>query len=507
MVTFSHLSRRSFLRHAALALPALAAFPQLASAAPSPLPPGEIPPPPERAVRPRKVIVVGAGLAGLAAAYELVAWGHDVTVLEARTRPGGRVWTLRSPFSDGLYAEAGAMDFSESARFMQHYVQLFGLSTASPQREDVRFAFHLRGRRILFGRGIESEWPFAVTPEEKKLGPFGIDAKYLVPPTRELGDVSDPGWDIGRFERYDRMTLAELLTSQGVSDEAVSLLSYLMGVGYGWRTGSALHRLISDFAMFELGGGKLLYLDGGADALPRAFAAALRDRIWYGAPVTKILQENGKVRAVFRQGGAEESLEADRLVCAVPCPVLRRIEISPALPPARRRILDELEHTPVTRIFVQTRRRFWHEAGEAGAGVTDLPIGMVAEQPFIRSGDQGPRGLLEAHIRGADAVPAGALGPEEQIAFAVEHLEKLHPGVRRHVEGGAAVSWHDDPWTGGAYPWWKPGQLTQWMPELARAEGRIHFAGEHTSHLCRQMEGALMSGHRAAREVHAACEE
>src|SRR5689334_7361588 len=105
MEFFSHLTRRAFLTRAALSLPAAAVLPRLPAAAEPPAPaahPDPEPPPPP-AAHPQKVIILGAGLAGLSAAHELVSWGHDVTVLEAQTRPGGRVLTLRTPFSDGLY--------------------------------------------------------------------------------------------------------------------------------------------------------------------------------------------------------------------------------------------------------------------------------------------------------------------------------------------------------------------------------------------------------------------
>ena len=95
------------------------------------------------------------------------------------------------------------------------------------------------------------------------------------------------------------------------------------------------------------------------------------------------------------------------------------------------------------------------------------------------------------------AVALGALPLDDQLTLLTGHLEKIYPGIGTYVEGGASFSWHDDPWAGGGYPWWKPGQLTGWLPELAKPEGRIFFGGEHTSHLCRQMEGAVMSGYRA----------
>jgi monoamine oxidase len=506
----SKLTRRSLIQGAALSLPALAALSRMSSAqvappaAKSAAPPiSELPPPP-RAVRPRKVIVVGAGLAGLTAAYELVNWGHDVTVLEAQTRPGGRVHTLRSPFADGLSVEAGGIDFPDSCRNMKHYVKVFNLTLAeqTPPEKPLNTAFHLRGKRFLVGRGLNPDWPYDIRPDEAKLGIFpGMYMKYMGSAADELGDPTDANWDIQRFKRFDQLTLADYMKSQGASDEAIEMLSSAMTVGYGWKTVTALHRLASDWALFNLGGGKQHFFEGGADVLPRAFAKFLRDRLYYGAPVTRIAQEGKTVRAFFRQGDGEQSLEADYLVCTAPCPVLRRVEFSPELPLVKRRIIDQIEYTPVTRIFVQLRRRFWLDAGESGGGNTDLPIRLPAEHPYVRPADAGPRGILEAHIRGVESVPVGALSLDRQLAFAAEHFEKLHPGFGRYVEGGASVSWHNDPYAGGGYAWWKPGQLTTWMPELAKAEGRIHFAGEHTSQLGRTMEGAVISGNRAAREV------
>jgi monoamine oxidase len=486
------LTRRAFLQQAALSLPALAALPRLAAADPPALP--------ERSVSPRKVIVVGAGLAGLAAAYELVSRGHDVMVLEAQLRPGGRVYTIRSPFSDGLYADAGAIDFTDSYRHLIRYVKVFNLPVVAAPQVPLATVCHLRGRRILVKAGDKPDWPFELTPEEKSLGLRGMFQKYFAV-VQQLGDPTEPGWQVGRFKSYDERTMEQFLRDQGASSGAVTLLSYVLGIGYGWSTGSALHRLVSDFAMFLRGGQTLRAIDGGMDRLPQAFAATLKERIYYGAPVVRILQEPGQVRVTFRSREAEQTLAADHLICTVPCPVLRKIEFSPALPARKRTIVEQLEYTPVTRIFVQARRRIWADAGHSGTSPTDLPIQLVAEQPFNWAADHGPRGILESHIRGSEATQVGEWDQERQIAFAIEGIEKVHPGFGGQAEGGVSIEWGTSPWAGGAYAWWKPGQLTDWMPELARAEGRIHFAGEHTSALGRTMEGALESGNRAAREV------
>jgi monoamine oxidase len=513
----SSLTRRGFLQQAAWALPAVPALlapPALGAAlGVVPVPgPGSLAldaagtgllPAADRAAKPQKVIVIGAGLAGLAAAYELVERGHEVTVLEARLRPGGRVYTLRSPWSDGLHADAGAVDFSDAYRHLLRYAKLFDLPVTSARQDSAATVFHLRGKRIVVKAGDKPDWPFDLTAEERRLGVSGLMNKYgpLVAP---IGDPTAPGWRIDLFRRYDQQTLEQFLKSLGLSSGAISLLSYCVGIGYGWSTGSALNRMISDFALFQKGNGAVRFLEGGTDLLPRAFAKALRERINYGSPVEKIFQGPDKVRAVFRQRGGEQVLEADRLICSAPCPVLRKIEFSPPLPAQKRRILEQLEYTALTGIFVQARRRIWAEAGISGDASTDLPIQLVTEHPRIRPADLGPRGILEASIRGPEAAKVGGLDRDAQLALAADNLDKLYPGFSGVFEGGTAVSWGDDPWAGGAFAWWKPGQLTEWMPELARPEGRVHFAGEHTSALARTMEGALESGNRAAREIHEA---
>lgn len=492
MDSFPGLTRRDLLKHAALSLPALATLPALAQ-------PALAADPPRPRAAPRKVIVVGAGLAGLAAAYELNLRGHEVTVLEAQGHPGGRVRTLREPFADGLYAEAGAMTFSNHYKHFLRYVETFKLPAVAVTRQPLAAVYHLRGKRLVVKPGEKPAWPYDLKPEERGLNPLELVNRYFGA-AETLGDPTAPAWRLDAFKRFDDVTLADFLKRQGASSEAVALLGDTMWWGYGWSEGSALHRLISDLFLFLLSE-RVQTLQGGNDQLPKAFAAALREKIWYGAPVSEIRQEAGRVRVAFRQGGAERTLEADRLICTVPVPALRRIEITPELPERKRRIFQQLEYIPVTRVYAQSRRRFWADAGEAGGAATDLPIRLVAEHPIVRPADAGPRAILEAHPKGVDAERLDALSPDARLALAVENLEKVHPGFRGHYEGGTSYSWGTDPWAGGGYPRWKPGQLTGWLPELVRAEGRIHFAGEHTSVLSRTMEGALESGNRAAREI------
>jgi len=141
----------------------------------------------QRASKSKKVIVVGAGMAGLTAAFELMQAGHDVTILEARMRPGGRVYTIRDPFADGLYAEAGAVDFGSAYTHLLHYIRLFDLPIAEPPHTDRNTVVYARGRRYLMPP--EPEWPFSLSPDERKLGMHQLWQKYALSAADQIG-----GW-------------------------------------------------------------------------------------------------------------------------------------------------------------------------------------------------------------------------------------------------------------------------------------------------------------------------
>jgi monoamine oxidase len=494
------MTRRELIRNAALAAPILAGLPGLAwGEEPKPTPPAD-------SRGPLQVIVVGAGLAGLAAAYELVALGHAVTVLEAGERPGGRVYTLREPFADGLFAEGGAIDFSSSYRNMMRYLKLFDLPVVPYTHGALDSVYHLRGKRLVFkvASRKEPDWPYQLTPEEKSLGLNQVFGKYFAP-ADAIGDPTLPGFKLAAWKSFDGVTLTQFLKNQGASNEAIELLGQVMGFGYGWSEVSALHRLLSDVGLFLVDPAQSSHiLVGGNDRLPQAFAKALGDRLNYGVPVVKIVQEPDRVRAVWKRGGREESLAADRLIVTAPVPALRRIAFGPALPEAKRRIIEKLEYLAVTRTYLQVDRPFWRDAGESGDANTDLPIRRVFEYPLIQSPTQRG-GILESHVRGPEGERLAHVDLPARLRLCRDNLEKVFPGFKDHYHGvGTSVAWSTNPWAGGGYAWWKPGQLTEWMPKLAEPTGRLHFAGEHTSAIGRTMEGALESGNRAAREVHGA---
>lgn len=485
------MDRRQFLKASGLATAALWLQPERAFGWPG----QRI----ERRGTAKKVIVIGAGLAGLSAAYELTQAGHDVTVLEAQMRPGGRVLTLREPFSDGLYAEAGAAGIPDAHDFTLRYIQLFQLPLNPSLPSNLGTISYHRGQRIKHTEGTNPELPYDLTPEEKELGP-AIWPRYRPSSVLdEIGDFAAPDWPPDSLKKYDQMTYAEFLRSHGASSEAIAYMTASFRWGDGADTVSAL--MVLRGTADEGKANNWYRIRGGTDLLPKAFADRLREKIQYGSPVVKIEHNAGGVRVFFLQAGASQTINGDYLVCAIPFSVLRHIKISPPFSPEKQRAIEQLPYFSVARIFLQSRRRFWIDEGFDGEAWTDLTIGNVDST----SSDQpGPRGILQSYAGGPQARQITAMKESERISFALAQMEKVHPGIRESFEGGTSKCWDEDPWARGASSWYKPGQMSELWPHVARPEGRVHFAGDHTSPWIRWMQGALHSGNRVAREINEA---
>src|SRR5262249_9066931 len=151
----------------------------------------------------QRVIVIGGGLAGLCAAYELQALGHTVTVLEAQMRPGGRVRTLREPFAPGIYVEAGAEQIPGAHEITQHYARVLGLTLLPNRTVGTRLLYHVRGQRVVNGDG--AVWPYALTDEERALGLSGLFRKYVDDVIAEVR-AGFPHQTVRALSELDRLT-------------------------------------------------------------------------------------------------------------------------------------------------------------------------------------------------------------------------------------------------------------------------------------------------------------
>lgn len=441
----------------------------------------------------KRVVVLGAGVAGLAAAFELDAAGHEVTVLEARTRPGGRVLTLREPFADGLYAEAGATRIASTNDWTLKYVRQFGLELVPFRPSGLADVYHVRGRRLVHRAPTEPEWPLPLTAEERAIGLAGLRRRYTGSVMPEIGDGGIPDTPPASLRRFDQVSYREFLRLQGASPAALELLT----LGAGEHDASALQRLR---ALTWRTGAEWWKIAGGNDRLPLAFAARLAARIHYGAAVTRVRHDESGVVVGYLQAGQAREARADHAVCTIPFPVLRGLDIAP-LSAAKRQAIADLPYPHATKTILQTRTRFWRGDGLSGFAETDLPVPEVWD---LSEGQPGQRGLLKAYITGPFSTQIAKLAPDDRLRWTLDHMERIFPGTRLEFEGGASYAWGEDPWSRGAYPTYAPGQVIDLFPAVRQSEGRLHFAGDHASVWPGWIQGAFESANRAARAIDAA---
>jgi monoamine oxidase len=450
------------------------------------------------AARPQRVAVVGAGLAGLVAAYELLRAGHTVSVFEAQERPGGRIRTRRDAFGDGLYVEEGAREFGEGYTLLNQYIAQFGLPVSSfgdpPPAQRI---FYLGGKRYAMSGGREPDWPFALSPEERRLGMQGLWEKYAQPAARPLAQPFDTRAMNRAARATDEHSLADLARKQGASDAAVLLMARAH-LGASIEHVSALQVLL--WERFLAASPNRLCLSGGNDQLPRAFAERLGPRLHYRAELRGISQDRSQVRLAIAHGPALEQVSVERVVLALPFSVLRRLELGDAFARHKRALISALRYESATRIFVHTKTRFWRQAGLDGSVDTDLPVGAVRD---LSAGQAGSAGILGTEATAAASRRLTALSALERERLGVENLSRVFPEMGANGAGARSVCWDSEPYALGAWAYFAPGEMSSMFTQVALPDGRIHFAGEHTSTLC-FMEGAVQSGQRAAQEISSA---
>lgn len=445
----------------------------------------------------RRVVVLGAGLAGLGAAYNLMRHGYEVIVLEAQERPGGRVQTEREGFQRGGHAELGAIRIFESHEYTRKFIRELDLELM-PYDTGTR-AFHLQGKRFLPPQPGQP-WPLDGLSAHEQPDPTARLGDYFGSGFAKLGDVFDPGWP-GAFPtalELDGVTMDGYMQSQGASATWRDWFYALEGRFARVNAAAA-------FAVESLTTGSMLgSIRGGNDRLPRALAAALGRRVKYRSEVLRIAQDRHHVTVGYRdRAGRRHQIDADRCVCALPFAPLRRVTIATPFSQSKMAAIEELQYMAVARCYFQARSRFWeHDPLGPLGGLNLVGSDTKAGRVWNTSSQQAdPQlGMIQAYMFDTEALEFAPLG-DRRVPVTRGLMRQLLPGIPGQIVGVAHKAWQEDPWAGGGWGWVQPGDLRWMFPAMRQIEGRVHFAGEHTSIWAAWMNGALESAERVTQEI------
>ncbi|MGO4889453.1 flavin monoamine oxidase family protein [Anaerobacillus sp. MEB173] len=457
---------------------------------------------------PKKIIILGAGMAGLVSASLLKQAGHNVTILEATDRVGGRIYTLKRDFRDGQYLEAGAMRIPNTHSLTLEYIKKFQLPINEFINSTPNDLIYVKGIRTRLR--VYDQHPdilrFPVYPHERGKTASELLQWAIKPVTDfvERDPIRGWSWAIQELDRYSMDTylrhnpFGRTLSSGAIEKIKVILtLEGLMELSFLEILRELLVLFTPDITFYEI--------TGGNDQLPNAFTDQLKDNIHYGLYVKKITQHDNQVtvRAVHRILEPFK-ITGDLVIVTIPFSVLQFVDIEPrnSFSENKWKAIRETKYAGSTKTGIQFKNRFWEKQGlYGGQTLTDLPIKYV-QYPSHNLGTDGPGVILGSYTWDDDAIPWDSLEDNDRLEYVLRNLARIHGNqVYQDFQGGVSHSWIRHPFSAGAFTMFKPEQVKELFPYISTPEGRVHFAGEHASTAHAWIQGAIESGIRVADEV------
>ena len=433
----------------------------------------------------RRVVVVGGGLAGLTATRQLLLGGHDVTLVEAGTRLGGRARTVRAPFVDGQYVESGA-EWIDT-----HHLRMRGLLT--------RHGMELQGegqqwttiRRWLFRDGRLQSPADLGDDVYRQLAEF---EQIVHDAASEIDDPANPQRcepaveldAISLADAADRADLGELARlfhrrdSQGefaAEPDEVSLLFVAQQRAISSASGAddviRSHRVVD-----------------GIDTLVQRMAAEVADTISLDESLVAVEHDDEGVTVTT----SKRQLRADHVVLACSLVPLRAVRFDPPLPALLRRAVDELGYGTVTKTAIQFAERQWPSGYATTESVSQRVYEPTADQP-------GSAGVLMSYAGGDGGRHLASMTESDRVSMIEADMRSIHRITARAC-GGFSRAWSAEPRFGGSYAVYRPGQISAFWEVLRRPHGRLWLCGEHVATWTGYLEGAVESGERVASAIH-----
>lgn len=455
-------------------------------------------PAPRRTAVADDVIIVGAGIAGLACAHRLRAAGIGVRIHEAQERIGGRMFSLRGHFADDQVCELGGELIDSGHVRMRALAAELGLEL-DDLAEDPTHAFgdvwFCAGRRYGEAEILREFAPLAEAIARDAATLPDDDITYAAP---------------GGAEALDRESISAWLDRNGAAGWLRTLIEVAYTTEMGLECGeqSALNLLtfidpgLDAFRIFGESDERY-HVRGGNDLVVQRLGAGLDDAIATGNVLEAVRQNgDGSYTLGFKRGTGAFETRARQVVLALPFTTLRNVRIDVELPAAKRRAIAELGYGTNAKLMIGFSERVWRTRHRsAGATFSDLPVQTTWETSRMQA---GAAGILTNFVGGRHGVEIGGGTAKQQADLAARELDAIFPGLSAAREGAreARFHWPTHPWTLGSYACFTPGQWTSLRGAMGERVGNLHFAGEHCA-LDNQgfMEGGLETGEWVAQAI------
>jgi monoamine oxidase len=462
-----------------------------------------------------KVVIVGGGIAGLVSAYEMKKAGFECIVLEARDRPGGRNWTIRSgttvEFIDG---------FKQTARYSgkSSYFNAGPARLPSVHKTILGYCKEL---------GVAVE-PFVNTNRnsllvnEKAFGGQPVEQRQVINDARGhiaelLAKTVQQGALDQDLTKDDRERLLQLLRSfgdlkqdltyQGSSRAGVARLPGAGDITETPRSPLDMHSLLDaafwDAVFFEEGFDQqalMLQPTGGMDRIPYAFASNLGGTIQYRAVVREIRKTTNGVRATYVQNGVEKSVAADYCICTIPANILKSIpnDFSPEV----RKAIEDTRYSDFAHKIAWESKRFWETESNIYGGISRLSNGPIQIVMYPSGNLHDDLGIVVAGY-GMFNIPAfnELQTTEAKLAASRAAVERLHPGHSKDLHSPVYVAWDKIPYNQGGWVTAAGDYYSGPYKAFLEPDGRIYFAGDYCSHLLTWQEGSALSAHRTIKMI------
>ncbi|MTW09997.1 NAD(P)-binding protein [Pseudoduganella eburnea] len=468
----------------------------------------------------KRVVILGAGLAGMTAAYELGKLGYAVQVLEARDFAGGRCQTARKGFSlTELGGDKQACTFDEG-HYINHgpwRIPLHHQSTLYyTRRFDVPLEVMVNDNDYSFVY-LESGGPLArqrLRPAAVKADMRGHVAELLAKAVK--GNMLDQ--ELGA---EDKRALLDYLAHEGQLDQADLRYKGRSGRGYAINPGAGMnpgqmsdplgfkellasrignvYSAVQDFPMQNT----MFQPVGGMDAIAKAFENQVGRHIRYKAEVQSIRHGEREVVVTYKDtaSGKLRTVSADYCLCTMPLSVLRHVESD--FSDQFKQAIAAVAYAPVGKIGLQMKRRFWEEDDQIYGGHVLTDMEGINTISLPSSNWQRKKGVLLGYYNyQTSAIEVSAMTPSERAEFALRAGEKIFPAYRDSFESAFSVAWHRVQYNLGGWADWSEEKRQSVYPLLLKGEGRVLLAGEHLSYLGGWQAGAIESAWQQLERIH-----